>query len=75
MIGFLVDKRSFTARYVQTILQAAWDLRGDISVIEKGGQFNVVQFELAEEYKEYIVASGPCCIKGACWSFFIEGRI
>ena len=48
-IGFLLDYRKFFVRYLQTIINAAWRIRGKVTVVGRESYFYVVHFEQTKD--------------------------
>lgn len=63
-IGFLLDYQKFSMSYLQHIINAAWRIRGLVSVVGRESYFYVLYFEYMENLS-HICNEGPWAVEGA----------
>ena len=63
-IGFLLDCREFSVSYFQNIINAAWRLRGPVTVVGRESYFYILHFEYIEDL-QHICNEGPWALEGA----------
>uniref|UniRef100_A0A7N2R8K9 CCHC-type domain-containing protein n=1 Tax=Quercus lobata TaxID=97700 RepID=A0A7N2R8K9_QUELO len=63
IVGFLLDRRCFSVRRMQSILAAAWRLRGGIRIVGRQGNFYIIHCEYPSD-QEYILQEGPWSVDG-----------
>lgn len=63
-IGFILDYRKFLVPYLQQVINTAWRIRGEVSVVGRDYIFYLIRFEL-EEYLDHMCAEGPWAMDGA----------
>ena len=64
LVGYLLDRRCFSARRMQSILNSAWRLRGSIRIVGRQGNYYIIHFEYPTD-QEYILREGPWSVGGA----------
>ena len=62
-IGFLLDYRKFSVMYLQTIINAAWRIRGKVTIMGQESDFFIVHFEHTNDLN-HIYNEGPWSVEG-----------
>ena len=63
-IGFLLDYRKFLVSFFQNIINAAWRLRGPVTVVVRESYFYILHFEYNEDL-QHICNEGLWALEGA----------
>ena len=64
LLVYLLDKRYFSVRRMQSILNSAWRPRGSIRIVGRQGNYYIIHFEYPTD-QEYILREGPWSVDGA----------
>ena len=64
LVGYLLDRRCFSVRRMQSILNSAWRLRGSIRIVGRQESYYIIHFEYPTD-QEYILREGPWSVDGA----------
>ena len=63
-MGYLLDRRRFSIRRMQSILNSTWRLSGSIQIVGRQESYYIICFEYPID-QEYILREGPWSINGA----------
>lgn len=69
-IGFILDYRKFSVRHLQHIINNAWCIRGEVSIVGRDSYFYIFHFEFMEDL-HHICNGGPLTVDGALLVFGI----
>ena len=64
LVGYLLDRRCFSIRRMQSILNSTWRLSGSIQILGRQESYYIICFEYPTN-QEYILREGPWSINGA----------
>ena len=64
LVVYLLDRRRFSIRRMQSILNSAWRLRGSIRIAERQESYYTIHFEYPTD-QEYILHERPWSVDGA----------
>ena len=64
LLVYLLDKRYFSVRRMQSILNSAWRPRGSIRMVGRQWNYYIIHFEYPTD-QEYILREGPWSVDGA----------
>lgn len=63
-IGFILDYRKFLISHLQHILNAAWRLRGSVTIVGRDFYFYLLHFDLIEDLND-VCNDSPWAVDGA----------
>ena len=63
-IGFILDYRKFSISHLQHILNAAWRLRGSVTIVGRDFYFYLLHFDLIEDLND-VCNDSPWAVDGA----------
>lgn len=63
-IGFILDYRKFSISHLQHILNAAWRLRGSVTIVGRDFYFYLLHFDLIEDLND-VCTDSPWAVDGA----------
>lgn len=63
-IGFILDYPKFSIHHLQHIINNAWRIRGEVSIVGRDSYFNIFHFEFMEDL-HHICNEGPWAVDGA----------
>ncbi len=63
-IAYLLDYRKFSVRHLQHVLDAAWRIRGNVTIVRRASYYFILHFDVLDDLI-YICEEGPWAVEGA----------
>jgi|UniRef100_A0A2N9F2J8 hypothetical protein len=63
-IGFLLDYRRFSMPHLQQLINNAWHIRGNVTVVGRNSHYYILHFDVLDDLL-YICGEGPWALDGA----------
>nr|POF20391.1 hypothetical protein CFP56_39673 [Quercus suber] len=73
-IGFILEYRKFSVHHLQHIINNAWQIRGEVSVVGRDSYFYIFHFEFIKDL-HHICNEGPYAVDGALLMMGIVDRV